>query len=466
MMHCPISPKSPGNRHLELFPDNIFQRIFLPLAAPLCLAFVLAACGSSDSATPLATNGAPNANSAPVADSSNADINFLVSYMKDWYLWNDRLPKIDIKPFKTTDEALTALKVSEDRYSFIDNAATFAAFFDEGKTVGFGLGLSVIANNLFVRVVQPNSNAAAQAIERGDQILSIDDVPITTLIAENRLDAAIGPSTIGFGARFRVQRGVVVRDVTLTKSEYLLKYVLAPTVIDNAGRKTGYLYFTSFGQPGKAEWQSAINTILAAGATDLVVDLRDNGGGLLSLASELSASLVPRTTAGNLAFQLQFNSLHSSSNTRYNYASDLNAGRFERLAWITSPRTCSASEAMITAVMPYRAASRIGETTCGKPVGFTPPQFNGKVYNIVSFKSTNRDGFSDYFNGLAADCASSSTDLSRALGDPLEVRLASALQRLATGTCPAAATAFEKSLPSASEQNFVTSGMKQMTGLH
>ncbi len=427
----------------------------------LCLS--LTACGSS--ALPAASTSETSTN-AETNVSSNPDINFLVSYMKDWYLWYDRMPSVDLKALKTPEETLTALKVSEDRYSFIDNAAAFAAFFDEGKTVGFGLGLSVVNNKLFVRVVQPNSNAAAQGIARGDQILSIDEVPMSTLIAENRLDAAIGPSTAGLTARFQTQRAATVRDVTLVKSEYSLKYILAPTVLENAGRKTGYLYFTSFGQPGRDEWRVAINNLLAAGAIDLVVDLRDNGGGLLSIANEIGAALAPVSTAGSLAFQLQFNDRHSSSNIRYNFASDVNAGRFERLAWITSSRTCSASEAMITALLPYRSAARIGETTCGKPVGFTPPAFNGKVYNIVTFKSANRDGLSDYYNGLAADCSANSSDLSRALGDPLEPRLATALQKLATGNCPAIASAPGKSLESANQQSFATTGIKKMTGLH
>ncbi len=445
-----------------------YRSPILQSLAAVAVVLALSACGSAALPLPAATDTSNT--------STNADINFLVGYMKDWYFWYDRLPNVDLKTLKTPEEALTALKVSEDRYSFIDNAATFAAFFDEGKTVGYGVGLSVIGSDLFVRVVQPNSNAAAQGVARGDQILSIDDVPMATLIAENRLDAAIGPSTVGLNARFRIQRGSTPRDVTLTKSEYLLKYILAPTVLDNAGRKTGYLYFTSFGTPGRDEWRAAINSLLVGGATDLVVDLRDNGGGLLSIANDIGASLAPVSTAGSLAFQLQFNDRHSASNSRYNFASDVNAGRFERLAWITSPRTCSASEAMITSLLPYRSAARIGETTCGKPVGFTPPTFNGKVYNIVTFKSTNRDGFSDYFNGLAPDCVSSSNDLSRALGDPLEPRLSNALQRLATGTCPAAASSASmsaaspavvgKSLPSALEQSFATSGLKQMTGLH
>ena len=434
----------------------------LALAVAFGLMFAVSACGSSDGATPAATS--PTVSNAPGSSSSGlttnstiADINFLVSYMQDWYLWYDRLPNIDIRPYKTPEEALAALKVSEDRYSFIDNAASFQAFFDEGKTVGFGIGLSVISNTLFVRVVQPNSNAASQGILRGDQILSIDDVPVSTLIAENRLDAAIGPTTVGYSARFRIQRAAAVSDLTLAKSEYSLKYILAPTVVDNGGRKTGYLYFSSFGQPARDEWNTAINSLLANGAVDLVVDLRDNGGGLLSLASELGASLAPQSTAGSLAFQLEFNNRHASSNSRYNFPSDLNAGRFERLAWITSPRTCSASEAMIAALLPYRTASRIGETSCGKPVGFTHHRSsNGKVYSIVSFKSSNRDGFSDYYGGLTADCGSTSTDLSRPLGDPLEPRLATALQKLSTGICPATAASAEKSiggaLPTATEQ--------------
>lgn len=434
------------------------RRALLTMLLTSVTAGSLTGCGADSSgagANPFGLGG--NSNSDP-------EVNFLVTYMKDWYLWYNRIPNVDTTSFKTPQEALTALKVSEDRYSFIDSAATFNAFFDEGKSVGFGIGLSLQGNDLFVRVVQPNSGAAAQGILRGDQILSINDELVATLIAENRLDAAIGPTVVGFVGRLKIQRGAAPLDITLTKSEYSLKYVIAPTVLSNAGRTTGYLYFTSFGEIGNTEWRAALTDFAAAGVTDLVVDLRDNGGGLLSVANQMASSLVPAGQAGGLTYRLEFNDRHSRSNQDFNLVSDGFAGRFERLAWITSPRTCSASEALITGLAPYRKAFSVGEATCGKPVGFTPPQFQGKVYSIVSFKSTNRDGFSDYFNGLPADCAVTANDFARPLGDPLESRLAAALALMAGGGCPLA-TKSAGGAPSQPISEVPASGLTTMTGL-
>lgn len=390
-----------------------------------------------------------------------SEVEYLRSYMNDWYLWYSQMPSADLTQAATVDQALDALRAPQDRYSFIESAAVFSAFFDEGRTVGFGVGLTVQGDSLFVRVVQPNSQAAAQGVLRGDRIVSINGELVSTLIAEQRLDAAIGPAVVGLSADLTVQRAGSTINRTLTKTEYSLKYILSATVFMNGHRKTGYVYFTSFGTPGRDEWRAALTSMINQGVTDLVVDLRDNGGGFLSIANDMASSLAPAQVGGQLAFQLLFNNRHSSSNQQFVLSNDPLAGNIERLAWITSARTCSASEALMAALMPYRAAARVGSTTCGKPVGFTPPEFNGKVYNVVSFTSSNRDGFSDYYSGLAADCAVSTDDLSHELGDPAELNLQTALQRLATGNCPAVATKSTGAVYTP-----LGRGMTRMSGLH
>ena len=177
--------------------------------------------------------------------------------------------------------------------------------------------------------------------------------------------------------------------------------------------------------------------LVGAGAQDLVVDLRDNSGGLLALAADIASSLAPADAPGKLFLRSEYNSAHSGSDIQYRFSALPGLGRFERLAWLTSERTCSASEALMIGLRPYRSSPVIGGTTCGKPVGFNPEQREGKVYNIVTFRLINSLGESDYFNGLAPTCVVND-DFRKPLGDPSESLFAAAIDALNGRACPSA----------------------------
>jgi carboxyl-terminal processing protease len=390
----------------------------------------------------------------------NADVKFLSDYMADWYFWYSQLPAVDLTTFATPEDALTAMRVAQDRFSFIETAETFNALFDNSQALGFGFGYIVLGTQVWIRFVQPLANAATAGLQRGDRLVAVGGTPVETLIAQNTLDASFGPAQDGYSLVLSIQRGTQMLDLPMTKSWYTVKNVLDARVLDNAGRKVGYINFFSFNTPAQGEWNTALQQVLDGGAQDLVVDLRENGGGLLSVATALSSSMAPAGQSGQLYGHLEFNDKHVASDSTLSLQAAATAGRIDNLVWITSPRTCSASESLMVSLRPYRSAMSVGETTCGKPVGFTAPTFDGKVYNVVTFRSVNRDGFTDYYQGLAPDC-SVADDYATPFGDPNEPKLAVALQTLRTGTCPAATTkSIERHLPP------VVRGMVNMTGLY
>ncbi|HPU54549.1 MAG TPA: S41 family peptidase, partial [Burkholderiaceae bacterium] len=185
-------------------------------------------------------------------------------------------------------------------------------------------------------------------------------------------------------------------------------------------------------------WSAAIATLLDGAAQDVVVDLRDNSGGLLTVATDVASSLAPGDAVGKLFIRGEYNSGHSDSDADYRFTALPGLGRFERVAWLTSERTCSASEALIMGLRPYRPSPVVGSATCGKPVGFNPEQRDGKVYNIVTFRLVNSDGQSDYFKGLEPTCKVSD-DYRKPLGDPGESLFAAAIAALNGQDCPGAA---------------------------
>jgi hypothetical protein len=108
----------------------------------------------------------------------------------------------------------------------------------------------------------------------------------------------------------------------------------------------------------------------------------------------------------------------------------------KRVTVLTTPGTCSASEAVINGL---RGADIqvdvIGSQTCGKPYGFTPVPNCGTTYFSIEFKGVNNKGFGDFSDGFAPTCQVAD-DLSRPIGDPAEGLLAAALAYRQTGTCP------------------------------
>lgn len=397
------------------------------------------------------------------------DSEFLINYMQDWYLWEDRLPAtVNSSDYASDQAALEALKVPEDRYSNIASALEYNRFFDEGKTVGFGLSYRIEEDQKAIRVymVQPSAPAAAAGLLRGDLITAIEGEDIETLVAQNRLNDAFGPLDPGVTRTFTLTRNAANLNLAITKDLYDISYVLADGVFDLNGRKVGYINFFSFAVKGLVPWRDSLDRLLAAGAQDLIVDLRSNGGGLLSTTAQIGSMLGGNSLSGKVMSKLAFNSKHPGSDRSYTFVDDPRSGRFDRLVWLTSRSSCSASEALIVGLDPHRNAVRIGETTCGKPVGFTPPTFNDKVYSIVSFRLENSTGTTDYFDGLQPTCTVADDGLGQ-LGSADEPLTQAALNYLDSGVCPQgpAATKALRDIRTLDQMTNRPSGLTQLINL-
>ena len=144
-----------------------------------------------------------------------------------------------------------------------------------------------------------------------------------------------------------------------------------------------------------------------------------------------------------------------------------NAGAFERVAWIVSEASCSASESLIAGLRPWRDDPVIGVPTCGKPVGFEPQVRGELVLSAVSFETLDRDGRGGWFDGLAPTCTVAAEPY-RAFGDEADPRLAEALHRLATGVCSAAAATSSPSISPKSTPSRTppATGLASETGLY
>jgi carboxyl-terminal processing protease len=366
----------------------------------------------------------------------------VATYMRDWYWWRDQAPDVDVSEMSTAEEALEALRYKEkDRYSYVESASTYNAFFRAGTTVAFGISYRAEPDALVIRIVQANSPAAVAGLKRGDRITAIDEIAVTQLQTDGTLSAAFGESTAGVTRSFTVlSAGTPARTLSITKAEFNLQHVYAKQLSTPAGSAAGYLYLGAFTDQTRSQWREALQPMATNFTQRFVVDLRYNGGGTLNAAVQVGSSLAPMATDNQLFSKLSYNRFHTNSNLDFRFNAAERMTNPVRIAFIVDAGTCSASEALIQALKPFAQIALIGNTTCGKPVGFTPQLIadGEKVLNAVDFELSNATGETDYFDGLAPTCRASD-DVSKLLGDASEAMTATALYWLDAGVCPVAA---------------------------
>jgi carboxyl-terminal processing protease len=270
------------------------------------------------------------------------------------------------------------------------------------------------------------------------------------------LNAALFPSSAGTYSFVFSRAGSANLTRTFTAAAITKTPVLVTQVITAGdGQKVGYIVFNDHIVPAEQQLINAVNSLRSQGVSDLVLDLRYNGGGYIFIASELAYMIAGQSRTQGLVFEkFQYNNKRTADNAApgtpfYSTSCILNANfqctnqqplpslNLTRVYVLTSGGTCSASESVINGLRGIDVQVNIvGTTTCGKPYGFTAEDNCGISYFPIEFKGVNAKGFGDYADGFAATCTAGD-DLGRPLGDVNEAKLATALYMRANGNaCP------------------------------
>jgi hypothetical protein len=394
---------------------------------------------------------------------------WLRSYMQDWYFWSGASPNPEPAAYNTLASYFDALLytgsgvVPADRWSYISDSASYDQFFQEGKTLGYGIFVNGLELQLplKVRFVEVQSPAALQGLVRGDVILAVNGRPSAELIAANDF-SALSPLKEGETLTLQIGNSVGSRSVTLTAATYTLTPVPVSRVLTLAnGTKAGYLFLKDFITQAEAPLAAAFKDFRAAGATELILDLRYNGGGRISTANILASLVAGSAQDGKVFTRLSYSAKQSSQNTSYRLAST--SIGFSRVVVLTGGRTCSASELIVNGLKPYVQVVTVGNTSCGKPFGFNPAASCTNTFSAVNFEALNARDEGRYYDGIAATCPVTD-DFSKPLGDPTETLTAAAASYLQSGNCPVVAAVASKSARALSTSRRPVKGSQEPDG--
>jgi C-terminal processing protease CtpA/Prc len=396
-------------------------------------------------AAALAGAGTLAAQSGPANCSIVSQNIFVRDVLTDLYYWYQHLPDLDPVDFDSPAAYLDAVRYrpQDSSFSYIAPREADEAFFGESQYIGFGFSWRVAGDGARVTQVFPDGPASEAGLARGSRFLEINGRSIAQLEASGDIANVFGPNEAGVQARIVFEdRAGVSRRATIAKRVVTIPTVSLTRVYEADGRRVGYIFFRNFVTPSSAALDDAFGALREAGAEELILDLRYNGGGLVSVAQHLADLIGAARTTGEVFAEYFHNDKNAFRNHTLRFAETSRALGPPRLIVIATGASASASELIVNALRPFIPVVLVGATTFGKPVGQYGIEFCDKVLAPVSFTLRNARGEGDYFGGFAPDCPADD-DVAHDLGDPNEASLAAALTVARTGSCgtPAAAPA-------------------------
>jgi hypothetical protein len=397
----------------------------------ILLVLLLNACGSGSSTVNDPFQELPNIPTLPgKEDFSLQEKEFLHTLFLTEYLWYDQVASnIDYTKYTEPQEMINDLRVyPPDKWSFMLTQQMYEDLANQ-KTAGFGFGYIQGFKIHLVRIGSP----AYKKLFRGDEIIAVNGEEVS----DTNIRAA--SQDLNTASTFTVLREGSSIDITVTPKEYSYR-VTEGEVLSQGSKKIGYMRFDAFTESSVSEIESLFNTFSSAHIDELVIDLRYNGGGSVDTTSVLLDNIT-KSYPGQRQMYLNWNANYQNKNYTYRFEDaddqDGNELEMQRVIFLVTKGSASASEALINALVPYLGDGNvitIGDNTHGKPVGMSGRMYGKHFYFLINFTVNNNDGHTSSFNGIPANC-SAEDDLDHLRGDINETMLKTALHYIETGTC-------------------------------
>lgn len=308
----------------------------------------------------------------------------------------------------------------------------YLQYFEEGEMIGHGLLLGTDSSDrIRISFIYTSTEAFKQGIRRGWIVDKINDVVIT----RDNLGELIGPREIGIRNKFEFinSEGEYIT-LYLIKEALDITPVLYHEIISGNNKLIGYIVFQDFISAAISEIDNVFTEFKNNNIDELIIDLRYNSGGSVSVAEYLAGWIAGNKYSDRVFVKFLHNNKYPDLDTVINVPYNENGFDLERIFFIGTNSTASASELLINGLEPYMDVILVGNNTHGKPVGMYALPFTNYNYVIlpVCFKFTNGNDEGDFYDGLVPD-SYSEDDITRDFGDPQEDCLEETLNIMETG---------------------------------
>lgn len=293
---------------------------------------------------------------------------------------------------KTSDEELVNSAIKGmfsglgDPYSQYYTKAEFEKLKEQtsGSFVGIGVYISPASDDDNITIIAPIDGSPAQksGIKAGDKILKVDGKVVSSKNSDEAITLIKGKK--GTEVDLTIKRGEQILDIKVKRDEIVSKTVEDKLLDDNIG----YIKITSFSEHTNKEFETALNTLKKDNIKGLVIDLRDNPGGLLNVCKDIADSLIGE---GTIVYTKD-----NKGNTEYLKSDSKKLGL--PIAVLTNEGSASASEILTGAIIDNKAGISVGTTTFGKGlVQSVIPLKDGTGFKLTTAQYFTPNG--DYING-------------------------------------------------------------------
>lgn len=331
---------------------------------------------------------------------------YLYDVMKANYLWYKNMPVVVKEDYKDPYELMDALRyVPTDKWS---NVQEYNEFLSEskGSFVGHGIRIGLDENNKTrIALIYNKSPLYLSGVRRGWIVKKINDTEVAPLFINDDWEgysALIGPSEAGITNKFLFETpNGKDSTITTTKTSFTLNTVIVSDTLNLKSGVAGHMVYDQFITPSNQEFQTAFAYFKQNNVKTLILDLRYNLGGDLSVLQNLASYIAGSARNNKLFLNLVYNDKKTYKNGSYVFKSVTSPLELTRLIVITSRSTASASENLINGLRPYLDVKTIGDYTSGKPVGMQGTDFQSAyMFWPITFSVTNAEDKGDFYDGF------------------------------------------------------------------